>query len=302
MAGVFLLSLIVVSLSGGFYYFDMQDEIASIERKHYLTMRAMQSKTGANTTPEHEIVRKLVGDGDIDDKVKFAKAQITNSRVENKKQITRAAVEKEPLVKPSGLTIRKTQITDPVEDTLNDAWQAYEAGRYDDAKRSYSKVLSIENKNRDALLGLGAIAIIEKDKVGARQVYGALLKLDPRDPIATAALASLKENTDSHEEEQSYLKAMLEKAPEAHELNFALGNSYAGQNKWKLAQQSYFAAWQADSENANYIFNLAVSMDQLNKPEQALAFYKDSLTKAGDKPVSFSRQAVKQRITELTGL
>jgi len=43
-------------------------------------------------------------------------------------------------------------------------------------------------------------------------------------------------------------------------------------------------------------------MDQLNKPEKAVGFYKQSLLKASDKQVSFSRSAVEKRITELVGL
>ena len=73
---------------------------------------------------------------------------------------------------------------------------------------------------------------------------------------------------------------MLQNSPDDTHLNFALGNVYAQQNKWKLAQQSYFNAWQHDNENADYIFNLAVSMDQLGKQKQAVDLYRDCLRKA----------------------
>mgnify|MGYP001815622096 FL=1 len=96
--------------------------------------------------------------------------------------------------------------------------------------------------------------------------------------------------------------SMLEKNPDVPYLNFSVANNFAQQNKWKPAQQYYFKAWQHDIENADYLFNLAVSMDQLDKPEQAIGFYRDSLKKAENRQVSFSREAVLKRIEELTQL
>ena len=93
---------------------------------------------------------------------------------------------------------------------------------------------------------------------------------------------------------------MLESNPKAAHLNFSLGNIYAQKGEWKAAQQSYFNAWQQDNENADYLFNLAVSMDQLSKQELAIKFYKNSLLKSDNKQVSFSREAVKKRISELS--
>jgi len=43
-------------------------------------------------------------------------------------------------------------------------------------------------------------------------------------------------------------------------------------------------------------------MDQLGKQQQAVDFYKDSLNKSKNKQVSFSREAVQKRITELSEL
>ena len=150
------------------------------------------------------------------------------------------------------------------------------------------------------MLGLGALAVIEKNNVKAREVYLSLLELDPRDPIAIAALAGLHTSKKSLETDKDYLISILDKNPDAHQLNFALGNVYAQLGQWADAQKYYFSAWQKDDDNADYIFNLAVSMDQLSKVQQAINFYKDSLVKAVNKQVSFSREDVKKRIDELT--
>jgi predicted Zn-dependent protease len=200
------------------------------------------------------------------------------------------------------MSVHKTNKTDPVGEKLDAAWQAYEGGQYSEAELLYKNVLNIEENNRDALLGLGAIAVIEKNNQMARDIYLSLLKLDPRDPIATAAMASLQSDESSLKSDEEYMLAMQQKNPDAPHLNFALGNIYAQQDKWKSAQQYYFNAWQNDIENADYIYNLAVSMDQLNKSQQAISFYKDSLLKSANKQVSFSREAVQKRINELSGL
>lgn len=303
MAGAISFGLAVLITGGVYYYLDMQAEISMLERKHQIAMQSMRAKTNNEKVPEKsEIIEKLVGESDLDEKVEYAKQRISDSNnsfdrqgLDNKK----ADKSNRDIKSSPALSIQKNNKLDPVGEKLDAAWLAYEGGRYDVAKVMYKDILSIEKNNRDALLGLGAIAVIEKDNAVARDVYLAVLEQDPRDSMATAALASLHDESALESDEQ-YLISMLEKNPGAQHLNFALGNNYAKQNKWQSAQQHYFDAWQSDDENADYIFNLAVSMDQLNKQQQAVNFYKDSLVKAVNKQVSFSRQAVQKRIKELS--
>ena len=300
-----LLSLIVLTSGGVYYYMDMQAEIATLERKHQIAMQSMRSKTNQEKTPEQsEIIRNLVSDSGLDDKVQYAKKRMADEK--NTRQVQRRpAAVASGKVKPdtaSAVSFQKTNKVDPLTEKLDAAWSAYDDGQYDAAKKLYTEVLSIEKSNRDALLGMGAIAVIEKDNLAARDIYRSLLKQDPRDPIAIAAIASLQSDDVTLESDEKFLTNMLQKNPDAPHLNFALGNVYAQQGKWKFAQQSYFNAWQHDVENADYIFNLAVSMDQLGKQQQAVDFYKDSLNKSKNKQVSFSREAVQKRITELSEL
>lgn len=303
---VFVFSLLVLIFGGVYYYIDMQAEIAALERKHRIAMHAMELKTSKEKTPGNStIIRNLVGESDLDDKVEYAKKHMAEKKnIQQKKPGPQAAVKN---TQPTGaasstVTFKKTNKADPVSENLEQAWLAYEAAQYQRAKKSYKEVLAIEKNNRDALLGLGAIAVIEKDNRVAREAYIALLKYDPRDPIAIAALASLRNNAVATETDEKYLVNMLQKNPDDAHLVFALGNVYAQQGKWKAAQQSYFDAWQRDGENADYMFNLAVSMDQLGKAKQAIEFYQNSLNKSVNKQVAFSREAVQKRISELSGL
>jgi tetratricopeptide (TPR) repeat protein len=300
-----LLSLIVLSSGGFYYYMDMQAEIANLERKHQIAMQSMRSKTSEEKVREEsKIIRSLTSESDLDDKVQYAKKHIADEKKSAKAARPKAAAAagKVNTGTASSVSFQKSNRVDPVAEKLDAAWSAYDDAQYGRAKNLYSEVLNIEAGNRDALLGIGAIAVIEKDYLLARDTYLSLLKQDPRDPIAIAALASFKNNDVTLEKDEQFLLDMLQKNPDAPQLNFALGNIYAKQAKWKSAQQHYFNAWQHDIENADYIFNLAVSMDQLGKQQQALTFYEDSLTKSMNKQVSFSREAVKKRITEISEL
>jgi len=303
---VLLVSLVILISGGIYYYMDMQTEIAALERKHRIAMHSMELKTNKEKIPDNsKIIRNLVGESDLNDKVEYAKKQMAEKKNAQQKK-TRPVVVANNVNKmraaSSAVTFQKTNKTDPVTENLEQAWQAYEAGQYAPAKKFYKKVLAIEKDNRDALLGIGAIAVIEKDNRVAREAYVTLLNRDPRDPIAIAALASLRNNAVATTTDEKYLLNMLQRNPEDAHLVFALGNVYAQQGKWKAAQQSYFEAWQRDNENADYVFNLAVSLDQLGKPEQALRFYQSSLSKSVNKQVVFSREAVQKRINELSGL
>jgi len=303
ISGVLIVSMGVLVSGGILYYMGMQEEINSLERKHQIAMQSMRSKTNREKTPsKSEIIRNLVSESNLNDKVLYAKKHMPATKersVATTKNNTKINSEKRD---SRIVSIQKKKVLDPVGEKLDAAWLAYEQGKYSEASVIYKSVLNTENNNRDALLGLGAIAVINKDLFTAKTIYRNLLELDPRDPIATAALSSMHSDKAQLDPDKDYLLSMLQKNPQAHHLNFALGNIYAQQNKWELAQRYYFNAWQNDSDNADYIFNLAVSMDQLNKPEQAVGFYQQSLLKASDKQVSFSRSAVEKRITELVGL
>lgn len=301
---IFIVSFAVILVSGYYYYQDMEYEIAMLESNHQKAMRTMQAKTsGKNAPKKSEIIQNLVSDNKLEEKVEFAKQQMANNQViENRKKISGSKIQH---AQPN-LSIQRTQKSDPVGDRLDVAWLAYEKGDYPKAKADYQAVLKLEENNRDAMLGLGAIAIVEKDFTAAQQIYRGMLQLNPNDPDATAALITVQANLSTDESslqsDEQYLLAMLEKNHQAPQLNFALGNNYAQQNKWHSAQQYYFNAWQLDSDNPDYIYNLAVSLDQINKKPQALTFYQKSLDKAGSRNVSFSRDAVQKRINELSSL
>ena len=96
------------------------------------------------------------------------------------------------------------------------------------------------------------------------------------------------------------LKTLIGRNPEAAPLHFALGNLYSSGLQWTEAQQAYFEAFRIDPQNADYLFNLAVSLDQLKQPRLALDYYRkaESVALAGGGG-QFDRGNIAKRIREL---
>ena len=82
-------------------------------------------------------------------------------------------------------------------------------------------------------------------------------------------------------------------------MSFALGNQYASQRRWAEAQQAFFAAFSGDPENADYAYNLAISLDHLRQPRLALEYYQRALALAGNRPVGFNTAQAQARARDL---
>ena len=140
------------------------------------------------------------------------------------------------------------------------------SGRRSRARReSYQRVLRANSLDRDALLGLAAVEARTQNYEGAESHYLRVLELDPRDAYAQAGLLALRGLSDPVQSE-SRLKNLLAHQPDATFVHFSLGNQYAAQGRWPDAQAAYFRAFSTDPENADYAFNLAVSLDHLRQP------------------------------------
>ena len=194
--------------------------------------------------------------------------------------------------------IVRTKKSDPVHLLLRDAYNAFHKQNYHLSENLYKKALKQEPKNRDALLGLAAIATKKQRYEYARQKYQYLLKLNPRDSIAIAGMNNLK-NQINPQLNESQLKFMLKQQPDSAHLYFALGTLYSTQNRWPEAQSSYFSAWSAENKTADYAYNLAVSLDHLDKKQQALNFYQLSLKLKQASSGNFSQTDTESRIRTL---
>ncbi len=196
------------------------------------------------------------------------------------------------------LQIRHSRQTPDTAQRLQDAYAAFIDGDLEKSGRLYRQVLQTRPEDRDALLGMAAIEVQHNDLDAARERYRALLRRDPRDPAARAALVSLPGNADPVAGE-SELKGLLDAEPKAAYLHFALGNLYARQQRWSEAQRAYFDAVRYDPQHPDYAFNLAVSLDRLGRSQPALQYYRRAAALAAHRAVRFDRAALARRLQAL---
>jgi Tfp pilus assembly protein PilF len=162
-----------------------------------------------------------------------------------------------------------------VNATLLAAYEALQAGDYPRARTLYDEVLASDPRSIDALLGLAAISWKHERFEDAVAYYGRVLQADPRNAHAQAGLIAMLGGADPLAAE-SRLKQIIAREPSGF-LYFTLGNLYAEQGQWPSAQQAYFQARQLSPENADYAFNLAVSLEHLSQPKLALDHYRKAL-------------------------
>lgn len=186
-----------------------------------------------------------------------------------------------------------------VDPTLLEAYQAFTRGEDANAQQKYRQVLQRDVRNVDALLGMAAIAQRQSRDADAQGWYQKVLEIEPRNSIAQSAMASPRANTDLISTE-SRIKNMIAQQPDGANLHATLGNLYAEQNQWPSAQEAYFNASRLAPNNADYAFNLAISLDQMGKANLALKQYQralDLLNKSGG--ASPDRTQLEARIREL---
>lgn len=206
-----------------------------------------------------------------------------------------------PLAAPapeSGIKIARAE-PGVVNPELLNAYEAMQLGRLEVAQAHYQRVLQQEPRNLDALLGQAAIESRMGHASEAGRLYLRALEVEPGNLYAQAGFVGLMGSADPVGSE-ARLKQLLATQP-ASFLYFALGNLYAGQNRWSEAQQANFQAFHLEPASPDYAFNLAVSLDQLKQPRQALDYYKQALMLSRGKSASFDARVLEARISQLQG-
>ena len=191
--------------------------------------------------------------------------------------------------------IARARTAAQVAPTLAAAYDAYQRGDLAAAETAYRAALADQPESRDALLGLGALAVARGDAAAAYAHYARVLARHPEDAVARASLFGLTGG--EGEAGAARLRLLMEAHPEAAYLRFALGNWYARQGRWADAQQAHFAAMRLDPDNADYVFNLAVSLDRMGQEQAALA-----ITSApSPSPMAMAPASIRARCSSASG-
>ncbi len=203
-----------------------------------------------------------------------------------------------PAARKDGPPITITPPTLAVDPAVERAYAFYQQGDLASAHDAYQQALHRDSINRDALLGLAAIDLRKRNFDSAESRYLKLLETDPRDVNALAGLMGLRGQANPVQSE-SRVKSLIAGNADAPYLHFLLGNLYAQQVRWPEAQDAYFKAHTADPENADFAFNLAISLDQMHQRRPALEYYQRAISLATIRPASFDRAQANARIREL---
>ena len=270
--------------------------------QHTTQIKPAETPETATPAPAGSVVEtapKSPGGGDDQERRAAGIARVPPVKVaeESGKQPPVERTEKAPATEL--VKISRSKAMDPRGKVLDDAYAAFQNGDMRGARNEYEQALKLFPDNRDALLGLGAIAMKEGDLARGYEIYSRLYKLNPRDPVARAVLVNMDNQTDPVSRE-TVLKQMINDHPEEAFLYFALGNVYAAQSRWSEAQQEFFNAYSKDSSNPDYALNLAVSLDHIGQYRTALNYYNTALKLADNKSSGFDSAAIIARIHTLT--
>lgn len=196
------------------------------------------------------------------------------------------------------LEIRRTPAHVRLDARVAAGYRALVGGDLDVAQQYYAAAVQDDALNIDARLGLATVAASRGQRDAAREQYRHVLELDPKNAVALAGLAGLGGNG-SGVIGESALKTHLAEQPGSHQLHFALGNDLAAQGRWSEAQQAYFNAHRLDPENPDYLYNLAVALDQLQQSRVALQFYERAVAAATTRAPQFDTALIAKRIADL---
>jgi tetratricopeptide (TPR) repeat protein len=210
----------------------------------------------------------------------------------------RAPVER-PVLRPAGEPLSVARPGPQVHPKVESGYAAYLAGDLARARADYDQALREDAGNRDALLGAAAVDVRTGRYEAAEATYLRLLQADPRDAHAQAGLIALRGARIDPVSAESRVKSMLAADPAAHVLNFTLGNQLAQQGRWAEAQQQYFKAFAADPDNADFAYNVAVSLDHMRQQALALEYYQRAIALAEKRGASFDVAGARSRAAKL---
>lgn len=187
-----------------------------------------------------------------------------------------------------------------VEPLVNTAYDAYIRGDYAAAASAYATVLEQQPQRRDALLGMAALKLRDGDVAAAHRMYREVLRRDPGNATAQAALFSLESGA-ADDVSEAKLKLLLDEGVDGGYIYFSLGNLYARKQRWPDAQQAYFEALRYHPTNPDYNYNLAVSLDRIGQRDAAARYYAAAVDLADTERGGFDPAQALARLRTLAG-
>ncbi len=184
--------------------------------------------------------------------------------------------------------------------SLTAGYQFLRQGQLEEARLAYQRALEINPEERDALLGLAYIAHHQGQRHEAGALYRRVLRLDPENATASSGLLALLAEGDTTSA-GGLARDLTQRHPDSATALATLGSIMAREGRLAEAQQAYFKAVTLEPGNALYTYNLAVALDRLHKPAEAIRYYERALQlsdPANPSPL-IPRATILQRLEQL---
>ncbi len=194
---------------------------------------------------------------------------------------------------PSKQAVSRQAPQPQINPSLALGYDALNRGDDASAKVAYEQAHECRPQKSRRTAGLAAVHLRQGRPELAAEYYLRVLESDPKNATAQAGLINLQGRMDPVQAESRLRQSCLSMQPDSPALNFSLGNTYARNKRWTEAQQAYFKAMAGDPGNPDYLFNLAISLDQMHQSRLAANYYNQAIAAAepGRPDLTSSRQA-----------
>lgn len=224
---------------------------------------------------------------------RLANSQLNQQASESLQSAQAAMGQVEPMPQ-----ITRRQLTGTVDSDVVRGYKALQQNQFSQAREAYSQVLARSPTQRDALLGIAYAHHALGDTAQALSTLRRLVELYPRDSDAISALYLI--GGGELQEQESKLKQLLERSEYPAALHYTLGVIYFEQNRFGEAERSFDRAFSMAPEQADYAYNLAISLDRLGRVREAARQYVVALNLANQSSSVFSREIARARLRVLT--
>ena len=332
-----LFSILVLSTVGFFsvYYFQQQTDALDQNMRKYNLVRTvlpteLESKTPVRNSPlddqtaealedpallttsiqstssEKQPSEEAVAEVDVRDETQLPMVKTDSSKVKPlAKELQKKELPKSTTTNTSVADINKDGFVITRSSNTSNMQDAYSALYQNDlvlANQLFSEIIEAQPTNITGLNGYASVQASLGNNDIALDTYQKVLTLDSSNLHAFEAMVSLLGNRLDASEWVTEIKRILTVHPESSVLNYALGNLFARENDWKKAQSYYFDAYALENTNADYLVNLAVSLDHLGQYDLAEKYYTLALVHSGSQSISFNEEPIKQRVISIRQL
>jgi putative thioredoxin len=121
------------------------------------------------------------------------------------------------------------EVKSPIEEAIDQAKDAGEAGDWPTAANIFAQVLQHEPENSTALAGLARAALAEDDLENAKDFIGRIPEKDRSDPFVASAVSAVDlagQTVGSDMAEVEELRQQIDADPKNHQARFDLGMAY----------------------------------------------------------------------------